>query len=579
MKMGKLRNRLVAFVMSLMVAISTFGASSMTVFAMAPTSGSGFTSDMSYRNWCQKMFTGSGLRSGGCRVVAFTKMLYEAGFTQVENPQHFYEWCRDNKVKGAFSSTGYENGSFGDSLNPFASAHGGSVEQVTRVDISKKSKSEVAPIIMNYINQGYYCILAGGGHTVYVGRNDSISAGEPVILESSFSTALGPEWYGTYNNIVKYLSSKYSSGNKYTGLRVYKITAPAGGGNNVDNTQNSTQLKTYNGSIIAEGQYILTSGANSNYVVDLYGMYSSSGSNVNCWEYNGSDAQIWNITSAGDSYYYLEPACAPGMRLDVYGAGNSNFTNVQIWTANTSSAQKWKFVSNGDGSYRVVPQCAEGISALDLNEANATNGQNIQIYAENNSAAQKWKLKKVDKVVGNAIVPETYNNISVGEPAQATTVDDTEIYIGKQVREGRYNIVSAANNNYVLDVYGAGTSNADNVNLWEYNGSDAQKWDIVYAGGGYYYINPVCAPGMRLDVYGMGTADKTNVQIWEANESSAQKWQILDAGNGYYYFMPECGAQKTALDLQGAKAKSGQNVYSYTWNQSVAQKWKLQMTE
>jgi len=375
--MSKLSNRAASFILAATVALGTV-MTPISAQAVAPTAGSGFTSEMGEQDWCQRMFETSGLRNSGCRVVAFSKMLSEAGIP-VESPQAYWDWCYNNKVSGYFNSNGYETGNFGASLNPYAQSQGGSVQFITKESITNKPTEEINSLIMNYINQGYYCILSYSGHTAYVSRNDSINAGEAVVHESTYSTANPSEWTGTYNNIVKFQSSKYKNRTKYTGLRVYSITAPN---------------REING--IYEGQYYITSAVNDNYAIDVYGAGASSGDNVNLWECNYSAAQTWNFKIAGDGYFYLEPACAPGYCLDVNGAGTANYTNIQIWASNGSAAQKWKFVDAGDGYYYMMPQCANDASVLDLKGAKATSGRNIQLYQKNDTKAQKWRITKIN---------------------------------------------------------------------------------------------------------------------------------------------------------------------------------------
>jgi len=349
----------------------------VSVYAMEPTSGSGFTSDMGEAEWCQRMFKTEGLRKGGCRVVAFSKMLSEAGFP-VGDPQQYWDWCNTNNVPGKFNSGGGEANYFGDSLDPYAKSFGGSVELVEKVSVSGIGKAKMNSLIMDYIGKGYYCVLACGAHTVYVSRADSIAAGEAVLHESSFSTNYPNDWTGTYSNIVKLQFDKYNSG-KYTSLRAYKISSPV--------TEDCG---------VEPGQYYIVSAVNRKYVLDVYGSGCSSGDNVNLWERNYSNAQRWNIKNAGNGCVYLEPQCALGYCLDVAGAGTTNKTNVQIWESNNTDAQKWKFVDAGDGTYCIIPQVGDGSMALDLKGAKGVSGTNIQIYQQNGTAAQKWILRKAD---------------------------------------------------------------------------------------------------------------------------------------------------------------------------------------
>ena len=65
------------------------------------------------------------------------------------------------------------------------------------------------------------------------------------------------------------------------------------------------------------------------------------------------------------------------------------------------------------------------------------------------------------------------------------------------------------------------------TNVWQYtgNGTDAQKWVIRSAGGGYYYIISK-VNGLYLDVSGASNSNGANVQVYTGNSSSAQKWKL-----------------------------------------------------
>lgn len=51
---------------------------------------------------------------------------------------------------------------------------------------------------------------------------------------------------------------------------------------------------------------------------------------------------------------------------------------------------------------------------------------------------------------------------------------------------------------------------------------------------GTYTLAPACAPNSRLDVANAHNDDYTNIQICSDNGNDAQKWDIVSLGNGYY---------------------------------------------
>jgi len=78
--------------------------------------------------------------------------------------------------------------------------------------------------------------------------------------------------------------------------------------------------------------------------------------------------------------------------------------------------------------------------------------------------------------------------------------------------------------NRCVDVDAQGTADGTKVQLWDCNGSGAQKW----VRDGNRFVNP--QSGKCLDVAGGATANGTQVRLWSCNGTGAQAWQVN--GNG-----------------------------------------------
>ncbi|MGW5003571.1 GDSL-type esterase/lipase family protein [Streptomyces hydrogenans] len=74
-----------------------------------------------------------------------------------------------------------------------------------------------------------------------------------------------------------------------------------------------------------------------------------------------------------------------------------------------------------------------------------------------------------------------------------------------------------------LDVNGNGAENGTPVQMWECNGSDAQKW--TYNG---YKLQ--AANGKCLDLAGNQTANGSRLQIWDCLEIPGQRWHMSPSG-------------------------------------------------
>ena len=113
---------------------------------------------------------------------------------------------------------------------------------------------------------------------------------------------------------------------------------------------------------------------------------------------------------------------------------------------------------------------------------------------------------------------------------------------------GAYIIRSSINNNMVLDVTGGSTSNGTNIQLFQYNGTKAQKWQITGLNNGYYKISSFLDLGKVLDVAGAGKLNGTNLQLHQDNSTNAQEWIIKEAYNGYYYIISRCNVLYLDVD-------------------------------
>jgi hypothetical protein len=125
----------------------------------------------------------------------------------------------------------------------------------------------------------------------------------------------------------------------------------------------------------------IQSGVAANRCLDVSGAGTALGTNVQSWECNGTRAQGWQVTPAGE----LRSTVAPNMCLDVSGGGTASGTNVQIWECNGTNAQRWTRTAAGELRSAVAPNMC-----LDISGGGTANGTNVQIWGCNGTQAQQW---------------------------------------------------------------------------------------------------------------------------------------------------------------------------------------------
>ena len=305
-------------------------------------------------------------------------------------------------------------------------------------------------------------------------------------------------------------------------------------------------LATENTKTIEEGTYVIKSAINDKFVLDIEDASKANGANVQIYQSNGTNAQKFKVKYLNNGYYTIESVNS-GKVLDVDDAKKKQGTNVQQYDSNNTDAQKWTIKKNSDGTYSLVSKCNN--LYMDVKDGIASNSRNVQVYGGNGTKAQKFKFEKVA------------DSINYSEKAEKT------------ISDGTYTIKSAINDKFVLDIDNASKSNGANVQIYQSNGTNAQKFKVKYLNNGYYTIESVNS-GKVLDVDNAGKNQGTNVQQYGSNNTDAQKWIIAKNTDGTYSIVSKCN--NLYLDVKDGIASSGKNIQVYGRNGTRAQKFKFE---
>lgn len=381
---------------------------------------------------------------------------------------------------------------------------------------------------------------------------------------------------------------------------------------------------------IAAGVYTIATSLSGARVLDVAGGSTANGGNVQLWDSNSTQAQMWYVSYDGSGYMQLKNVKS-GKMLDVANASKAHGTNVWQYAANGSLAQKWVAVPYGDGTYKLVSALFPRI-VLDVYNGNSAKGANVNIFKANSTAAQRWKFAKVTALVANGLysVASVLDSSKVLDLSNAGTADNTKIQIwaSNKTYAQKWYLSRVAANTYTLQSTSSGkylTAKSDG-SLYQHakSGGNDQKWLIDWVNG--YYLLKNLLTGKWLDLSNANTADGTAVQTWEWNNTKAQRWKLTQAyaveSNKYFtivsalsskmivgaaYARTSCGtnvslttqstydtqkwlfvlnSDKTtytivnagsglALDVANASTASGTNVQLWTRNSTKAQKWRV----
>ena len=139
--------------------------------------------------------------------------------------------------------------------------------------------------------------------------------------------------------------------------------------------------------------------------------------------------------------------------------------------------------------------------------------------------------------------------------------------------DGDYIIRSTLTTSSVLDVAGGSKASGANVQLYSWNGTNAQKWKLTYDSASGFYTIASLVSGNVLDVSGASTSNGANVQVYAPNGTKAQQWRIVADGSGWR--IESALKSSFVLDISGAGTSDGTNAQAYTANGTAAQRFDL----
>ena len=164
------------------------------------------------------------------------------------------------------------------------------------------------------------------------------------------------------------------------------------------------------------------------------------------------------------------------------------------------------------------------------------------------------------------------------KPSQAYATDNTisnKWFYIKNAYSGKY-----------LDVHKGTAADGTNVEQYEFNGGDNQKWFLFPQSDGTYIIGSkvghTTSDGTinvryALDVNGGNNgSNEVNIQLWRANGSNAQKFAITKNSDSTYALRTAPSNYNRVIAVQNKSCANGQNVFQFDYNKSDNDEWILE---
>jgi len=173
-----------------------------------------------------------------------------------------------------------------------------------------------------------------------------------------------------------------------------------------------------------------------------------------------------------------------------------------------------------------------------------------------------WDVYLDQLTVGSATNSGSSNN-------NANTTTGLEgVYFIKNVHSGKY-----------LDVTYGSADNGVNIQQWERNGAAAQKFKLVSAGNGYYYLYTGASGYTKVvDVEGKKSANGTNILQYAFNGATNQQFKLQQQADGTYAILTRVSGDKSGLDVYEWSSENGGNVNQWEFWGGACQKWILEKT-
>lgn len=281
------------------------------------------------------------------------------------------------------------------------------------------------------------------------------------------------------------------------------------------------------------------------------------------------------VSSVGVSPLFAEEVSSNGSdahRAIVLGAADSGDGSLAPNNSTVPSSE----VRSEDSSSPVVEsaddttsQDAESIEDLAAKNKGTLSDGATYVFACGNASRKVWDVAGGSSLNGANV--QMYNSNMTQAQRWLVHEDENGFLIFENTGSG-----------LVLDVSGGIAESGRNVQQYVANGTRAQKWIAVKGADGGLTIHSALDFDYVLDIAGGSSASGANVQLYKANQTAAQLFFALDSNpvvdslgqnvaDGVYCFESD----GLALDVKGASAESGAALQSYAKNGTVAQTFRL----
>lgn len=259
----------------------------------------------------------------------------------------------------------------------------------------------------------------------------------------------------------------------------------------------------------------------------------------------GADMPDGGLQTILDGDYYITTALDSNMCLDIAGPSFDNGANAQIHHSTEADNQIFTVTYLGkDKGYKIIHKYTG--KSLDVAGASREMGANVWQweYYDPSEHTQQWVINEID--------------------------------------HGAYYTIQSRGSGFYLDVCNGEAADCTNVQIWEGNGSNAQKWRFIPAGtqtipDGDYHIITALDENMCLSIQDASLENEANAQISHSAEDNSQIFTVTYLGNGIYKIIYKLSDK--SLDVFNAEAVRGTNVQQFNYHGGRSQQWIIRTAD
>ncbi|MBQ9067555.1 MAG: RICIN domain-containing protein, partial [Eggerthellaceae bacterium] len=251
--------------------------------------------------------------------------------------------------------------------------------------------------------------------------------------------------------------------------------------------------------------------------------------------------------------------------------------NTKVGTATVKVTGKGNYTGTKSATFNIVDvkpawSGATSMPTSSTADYKVTNGGRIRVEVNGSFTGS-------DSIVSLADIDATTIRVT------AKKAGTTTLYLfdrnGKQVASkkvkvfpltGSYELQSAVDSGYVLDIRGSSKANSARMIVWPRTNGKNQRYQFVAQKDGTYGIRCVHS-GKFVDVQGGGTRKSQPVIQYTWHGGKNQRWRItVDERNLVSFVSAKSGM---VFDIQGGKVTKRARMIQYPANGCANQKWVL----